>query len=87
MPASPNLDALLKDYKTGLSVSAGEAFDPTPANIEKRLVRATLPNGMKLVMLPKTVARRHRIGHHPAAVRRREVAERPRATATWRARC
>ena len=32
---------------------AGEAFDPSPANIESRLQRATLPNGMKLVMLPK----------------------------------
>ena len=45
---------MLKDYKTGLSVSPGEAFDPTPANIEKHLTRAKLPNGMKLVMLPKT---------------------------------
>jgi zinc protease len=36
-------------------VSAGEAFDPTPAAIEKRLARAALPNGMKLVLLPKTV--------------------------------
>lgn len=48
------LDALLKDYKTGLSVSAGEAFDSSPANVEKRLTRAALPGGMKLAMLPKT---------------------------------
>ena len=54
VPASPDLVVTLKDYKTGLSVSAGEAFDSTPANIEKRLSRATLPNGMKLAMLPKT---------------------------------
>jgi len=54
VPASPDLDTLLKDYKTELSVTAGEAFDPAPANIEKQLVRATLPNGMKLAMLPKT---------------------------------
>jgi zinc protease len=54
VPASPELNALLKDYKTELSVSAGEAFDSTPANIEKHLTRAVLPNGMKLVMLPKT---------------------------------
>jgi zinc protease len=53
VPASPDLEALLKDYKTELSVTAGEAFDPAPANIEKHLVRATLPNGMKLAMLPK----------------------------------
>jgi zinc protease len=54
VPASPELDALLKDYRTGLSVSAGEAFDSTPANVEKHLTRARLQNGMKLVMLPKT---------------------------------
>ncbi len=54
VPAAPSLEAALKDYKTGLSVSQGEAFDPTPMNIEKHLVRAKLPDGMKLVMLPKT---------------------------------
>ena len=31
----------------------GEAFDPTPANVESRIQRVTLPNGLKLVMLPK----------------------------------
>ena len=54
VPASPDLSAELKGYKTTLSVSAGEAFDPTPANIEKHLTRVKLPNGAKLVMLPKT---------------------------------
>src|ERR1700704_4573673 len=54
VPTSPELETMLKDYKTGLSVSAGEAFDSTPANVEKHLTRATLQNGMKLVMLPKT---------------------------------
>ena len=54
VPAAPDLEAALKDYKTGLSVTQGEAFDPTPMNIEKHLVRASLPDGLKLVMLPKT---------------------------------
>ena len=31
----------------------GEAFDPTPANIEGRVIRRTLPDGLKLVMFPK----------------------------------
>ena len=54
-PAEPvALDSFLRDYKTGLSVSAGEAFDSSPANVEKRLTRTALQNGMKLVMLPKT---------------------------------
>ena len=53
VPASLDLDTLLRDYKTGLSVSAGEAFDSTPANVERRIARATLANGMKLAMLSK----------------------------------
>jgi zinc protease len=53
VPSSPDLETLLKDYKTELAVSSGEAFDPAPANIEKHLVRATLQNGMTLAMLPK----------------------------------
>ena len=53
VPAPVDLDALLTNYKTGLSVSSGEAFDSSPANVEKRLVRATLQNGMKVAMLPK----------------------------------
>ena len=37
-----------------MTVSQGEAFDPAPANIEKHLTRSKLPNGMKVVMLPKS---------------------------------
>jgi zinc protease len=53
VPASPDFENALKDYKTGLSVAAGEAFDPAPSNIERHLARATLKNGMKLVMLSR----------------------------------
>ena len=31
----------------------GEVFDPSPANIESRVTRVTLPSGIKLVLLPK----------------------------------
>jgi len=34
-------------------VAAGEAFDPGPANIDKRLTTSALPNGMRLSLLPK----------------------------------
>ena len=54
VPAAPDLEAVFKDYKSGMAVSQGEAFDPTPANIEKHLIRAKLANGLKLAMLPKT---------------------------------
>jgi zinc protease len=53
IPAAPDLAALFKDYKGGETISEGEVFDPTPANIEARLTRASLPNGMKVVLLPK----------------------------------
>src|SRR5690606_23140335 len=35
------------------TVSAGEAFDPTPANLEARTQRFTLSNGLKVALLPK----------------------------------
>jgi len=54
VPGAPDIEIALKDYKTGLAVSQGEAFDPTPANIERHLIRAKLQNGMKVIMLPKT---------------------------------
>jgi len=53
VPASADLTAVFKEYKSGMSISKGEAFDPSPANIEKHLTRAKLPNGLKMVMLPK----------------------------------
>jgi zinc protease len=53
VPATPNVEAMLKNFKGGAEVSAGEAFDPSPANIESRVKRSTLPNGMKMSLLPK----------------------------------
>ena len=46
--------AMTKDYKGAATLAAGEAFDPSPSNIDARTVRSSLPNGMKLVLLPKT---------------------------------
>jgi zinc protease len=53
IPATPDLEALFKDYKSELTISQGESFDPTPANIESRIIRAKLPNGMKLAVVPR----------------------------------
>jgi zinc protease len=53
IPSTPDVAEVLKDYKGGAAISEGEAFVPTPGIIEGRLKRAKLPNGMKLVMLPK----------------------------------
>lgn len=53
IPGIPDVDAMVKDYKGNQVVAAGEAFDPSPANIESRTVRTDLANGMKLSMLSK----------------------------------
>lgn len=53
VPPRPDVAALLKDYKGDATVAAGEAFDPSPANIEARATRTTTPGGLQLVLLPK----------------------------------
>jgi len=53
IPAIPDVDAMVKDYKGNAPVVAGEAFDPSPANIESRTTRMELPNGAKVALLPK----------------------------------
>jgi zinc protease len=53
IPAVPDLAAALKDYHGSAAVAQGEDFNPTPANIEARVIRKTLPGGMKLALLPK----------------------------------
>src|SRR5262249_14645323 len=42
------------DYKGDAVRTAGEEFDPSPANIEARTTRKELPGGLKLALLPKT---------------------------------
>lgn len=51
IPAKSDLAAALKDYKGDAAMAAGEAFDPSPKNIESRTERYTLPSGMKVSLL------------------------------------
>jgi zinc protease len=53
IPAVPDVAAMVKDYKGTQAIATGEAFDPSPANIEARTKRSALPNGMQLAMLSK----------------------------------
>jgi len=53
IPPAPDLKATLDAYRSSESMDAGEAFDPTPQNIEKRVIRRTLANGIKVALLPK----------------------------------
>ncbi len=53
IPARPDVVAMVKDYKGDTAKEAGEAFDPSNANIDARTQRSTLPGGIKLALLPK----------------------------------
>lgn len=53
IPPRPDVAAMLKDYTGGAAVAMGEAFDPSPANIDARAIRSTTPGGLKLALVPK----------------------------------
>jgi zinc protease len=53
VPAAPTIDTLLKTYTPEIAIETGEALDPTPAALEKRITRSTLPGGVRLALLPK----------------------------------
>jgi zinc protease len=53
IPPARSAAELVKDYKGKESVAKGEVFDPTPANVEARVKRLTLPGGIKVALLPK----------------------------------
>ena len=53
IPATPNVAEMVKDYKGDAAVAAGEAFDPSPSNIESRVKRITTPEGLKMALLAK----------------------------------
>ncbi|HZE61453.1 MAG TPA: insulinase family protein [Burkholderiales bacterium] len=53
IPPTPNVEQELADYRGGDNVRLGEAFDPSPKNIESRIVRRTLANGIQAALLSK----------------------------------
>ncbi len=54
IPASRDWQAAVEAFEgDGEGVRLGEAFDPSPQNIEKRVVRRELANGMRSALLPK----------------------------------
>ena len=52
-PPAVDIAAMVKDYKGDPAAATGEVFDATPANLDARTQRFTLPNGMKIALLPK----------------------------------
>jgi len=53
IPPAPNVDSLVKGYEGREVVAQGEAFDPSPENIDARTITFTLDNGMQVALLPK----------------------------------
>ena len=53
VPGSPDVAGLMKDYKGRAAMAAGEAFDPTPENVEARVQRGKFPGGVEFALLPK----------------------------------
>jgi len=53
IPPATDLARALADYRGREGVQPGEAFDPSPGNIEARIMRRELANGMRVALLPK----------------------------------
>ena len=71
IPPAPDIAALVKDYKGEAAVAAGEAFDPTAANIDARTIGAATARRHEARAAAEENARRHRRGAaHPALGRR-----------------
>jgi zinc protease len=51
IPSVPSIADVVKDYRGGAAVAAGEAFDPTPENLESRTQRLE-EAGLKIGLLP-----------------------------------
>ncbi len=53
IPPTPDINTIVKDYKGRALIAQGEAFDSSPANIDKRTQRFALSTGMRAAFLPK----------------------------------
>lgn len=52
VPNAPPIESIVKDYKGGSVAAAGEAFDPSPANLDSR-IKIVDDGGLKAGLLPK----------------------------------
>ena len=52
VPAVASIKKLVKDYKGGAAVESGEAFDPTPENLDSRITTLDM-DGIQIGMLKK----------------------------------
>ncbi len=53
IPPTPKVSELVQDYQGRTDLAQGEAFDPTPANIQARVQRGQIGQGVQYAFLPK----------------------------------
>ncbi len=53
IPPTPDVAALVANYRGRAAIAEGEAFDPTPENVDARTQRLEIPEGIKVSLLPK----------------------------------
>jgi zinc protease len=53
IPADPDVAMMVAGYAGAEAIAVGEAFDPSPTNIEARTTRLDYPSGFRLALLPK----------------------------------
>ena len=53
IPAAKDTADIIKEYKGGVGITSGEAFDTTPTAIDNRTVRFTTPAGLKCAVVPR----------------------------------
>ena len=53
LPAQPDVPAMVQGYQGKDAMTAGEDFEATVANVERRTTRVQLAGGLKLAFLPK----------------------------------
>ncbi|MCS6976461.1 MAG: insulinase family protein [Gemmatales bacterium] len=52
IPATPKVHDLVADYRGREAVASGETLDPNPAELEKRIRRVQLNDGVQIALLP-----------------------------------
>ena len=63
VPPTPDVVAILKDYRGRSAASAGEELDPDPEKIEARVQRPAPIGGVKVALLPKKTRQEMAVVH------------------------
>ena len=74
VPETPDLAPSSTITRAASASSQGEAFDPTPANIEKRVLRSQAGERNEGGDAAQEDGEQHGVGGHRAALRRRAIA-------------